>query len=245
MQLLAHLIGQLDQLGDAELLGPLGHDVALEEAVLGALALEQLAQADAQHLAPLVEDGLDQPLEQPLVAAQLLDAVARHADHGTLDLGGRIEDGLIDGEEILHVVPRLGEDGEDAVGLGARRGRHAEGHLALDHTRAAGNQLLVVEHLEKDLRGDVVGIVAREDEGAPVEEGREVHAEEVVADDVVAQLREAVVEIGDALLVNLHGLDLAGLLDKILGEHTHAGTNLQDGNLGAGVHGVGDAAGYA
>jgi len=143
---------------------------------------EQLAQGDAQHLTALVEDGLHDAAEELLVAAEGVDVVARHADDGRLHLGWRVEDGGLDGEEILDIVPRLDEHGEDAVGLRTGLGGHAQRHLMLDHSRTAGDEVAVVEHLEEDLRRDVVGVVAREHELAAAEELAEVHAEEVAGD---------------------------------------------------------------
>ena len=49
----------------------------------------------------------------------------------------------------------------------------------LNHTSTAGNEVLVVEHLEEDLRGDVIWIVARQDERLPVEDLSEIHPQEV------------------------------------------------------------------
>ena len=144
---------------------------------------EQLAQGDAQHLTALVEDGLHDAAEELLVAAEGVDVVARHADDGRLYLGWRVEDGGLDGEEVLDIVPRLDEHGEDAVGLRTGLGGHAQRHLVLNHSCTAGDEVAVVEHLEEDLRRDVVGVVAREHELAAAEELAEVHAEEVAGDE--------------------------------------------------------------
>ena len=66
--------------------------------------------------------------------------------------------------------------------------------------------------------------------------------EEILAKDVVAELGKVLLEVSHTLTVDFHSLHLARLLHKILRQHTHAGTNLQDGNGGAGINGVGYAA---
>ena len=52
-------------------------------------------------------------------------------------------------------------------------------------------------------------------------------------------------EVNHRLAVNLDGLDGAWLLYQILGEHAHAGSYLEHGQVGAGIYGVGYASGYA
>ena len=54
-----------------------------------------------------------------------------------------------------------------------------------------------------------------------VEQRGEVHAQKVVANDIVAQRWEIFVQIGHTLGVNLHGLYLAWFGNEILCEHTH------------------------
>ena len=241
---LFHLVGQAYKLLDGQLLRPPGHGLGGEKRGVGQPVLgEHLPDAHAQHLPSLVEDGLHQALEELLVTAQVGHTVARHAYHGALHLWRRVEHPLVHGEEILHVVPRLYEHAQDAVGLRSRGGGHALGHLALDHARAAGDEFLVVEHLEEYLRRDVVGVVAGEHKLAAVENAAEVHAQEILADDVVAQGGEVRVEVVHALLVYLNGLHLPPFRHEILGQHAHAGAYLQDGQCRAGVHRVGDALG--
>lgn len=55
------------------------------------IAVEQLSQGNAQHLATLVEYGLDHTAEELFIASQVGDAVAGHADDSTLHLWRRIE----------------------------------------------------------------------------------------------------------------------------------------------------------
>ena len=169
--------GELYKLLDGELFGPLGHDVLSEKVRRGhGLRCEELAQRDAQHLAALAENRLHHTFEEHFVATEIIYVVACHAYHGTLDLWWRVEDALVDGEEILHVVPRLYHHAEDAVSFVARCRGDTLSHLALNHPRAAGNEIFIVEHLEEDLGRDVVGIVAGKHKLFAAEDLVQIHA---------------------------------------------------------------------
>ena len=143
------------------------------------LCRQHLLKRDAQHLPTLAEDRLDDAAEQLFVAAQVSYLVARHTDNGTLHLGRRIEYTWFDGEEILHTIPGLNQYGENALLFVTRLRGHPQGHLVLNHPCTTGNEVFVVEHLEEDLRGDVVGIVACQHERLSVEDIVEVHPQEV------------------------------------------------------------------
>ena len=147
------------------------------------LRIEDLTERNAQHFPALVEGGFHDALEEFFVAAEVGDGASRQADDGGLDFWRRIEHGGFDREKVFDIVPRLHQHGEDAVGFRAGLGGHAEGDFVLNHAGAAGNQIAVVEHFEENLRGNVVGIVAREHEGATAEDFVEVHAEEIVLDN--------------------------------------------------------------
>ena len=143
------------------------------------------------------------------------------------------------GEEVFHPVPRLDQHAQYAVGLAARRCGDALGHFLLYHARATGNQVFVFQHLEEYLAGDVVGIVPGQHERLSVEQAFEVHLQEVVLDDVVLQFRIVVAQVGHRLVVHLHHLERAFLLQQELRQHAHARSHFQDGEAGTGVHGVG------
>ena len=147
------------------------------------LRIEDLTERNAQHFPALVEGGFHDALKKFFVATEVGDGVSRQADDGGLDFRRRIEHGGFDREKVFDIVPRLHQHGEDAVGFRAGLGGHAEGDFVLNHTGATGNQIAVVEHLEKNLRGNVVGIVAREYEGAIAKDFVEVHAEEIGLDN--------------------------------------------------------------
>ncbi len=199
---------------------------------------EERTEVVAQGLAALVEGGLHDTLEQGFVAAKGLRSVARQADDGRADLGGRIEHVGLNGEQVRGFVPRLNEHGEDAVGLRAGAGTDAVGHLLLDHAGAAGYQFLVVQHLKEDLAGDIIGIVAGEHEGLPAEDAVQVHLQEIVLDDIVLQLRPRAAQVGHGLEVQLHDFQRTGLAHQVLRHHSHAGSYLQHRQVRTGIYGV-------
>lgn len=79
------------------------------------ITVENLTEGDAEHLSTLVEGGLDDALEEFLIATQVCHIVASHTDDGTLYLGRRIEDIWLNGEKIFNIVPRLNQDRKNAV----------------------------------------------------------------------------------------------------------------------------------
>ena len=81
---------------------------------------------------------------------------------------------LVDGEQILHIVPCLQQHTQDTICLAAGHGDDTLRHLLLYHTGATGYRLLVVEHLEENLRRDVIGIITDNAE-AVVVKLREIH----------------------------------------------------------------------
>ena len=111
-------------------------------------------------------------------------------------LGRRIEHRRFNGKQVLHIVPRLDEYAEDAILLIAWLGSHAHSHLVLYHTRTTGYEVFIVEHLKEDLRRNIVGIVARQHKLLTIEHLLQVHPQEVGTQDILAQLREVLVEIG-------------------------------------------------
>ena len=132
----------------------------------------------------MTEGDLHHAAEEPFVASQFGDVVARKPYHGTLHLWRRVEHRWLYGEEVLHVVPCLHQHRQYAILLVTRLGGHAKSHLVLYHARAAGDEVAIVEHLEEYLRRDVVGVVACKHELPPSEHLVEVHAEEVALDDI-------------------------------------------------------------
>lgn len=95
---------QRDKLLDTELLGTLGEDLCRVARVVGA---KERLEGVAQGLASLVEPRLDDLLEEGFGAAEVGALVANEADDSALDLGGWVEDVLVDREEVLNIIPRL------------------------------------------------------------------------------------------------------------------------------------------
>lgn len=244
LQCFFHFTGQRNEIGHTELLGAARHDVLFEECRRRLLLTEELFDTHAQHLPPLSEDGLDNPLEETLVAVEMIHAVARHADDGTLDLRWRIEDILVNLEEILHIIISLDKDTQDAIGLRPGRGGDALCHLPLDHSRATGDEILVLQHLKEDLGGDIIGIITREHKRLPLKDLREIHLQEVGADDILMGDVEVLMQPLHTLGVDLHDTHAAAFLTEILRQHTHARPYFQDGDIRTGINGVGDALGY-
>jgi len=207
------------------------------------IAVENLTERHTEHLATLVEGGLDHATEQLLVAPKIGNLVTCHADNGALHLGRRIEHTWLDGEEILYMIPSLNEHREDAVLLVAGLRGHAHSYLVLNHTGAAGNEVLIVEHLEEYLRRDVVRIIAGKHKLLPVEHLAKVHAQEIAGDNIVREARKILLQILYTLAVDLDYLEGTGLLYQILGHDTHARTNLQHWDVGTGIDGIGNALG--
>ena len=99
-------IGERYKLVERELLWTLRHQGMVEEVMWQRGCIDNLSEADTQHLTALVEDGLHYPLEYILVAAKRAGIVARHPDDGTLDLWWRIEDRLVNSKQIFHACIR-------------------------------------------------------------------------------------------------------------------------------------------
>lgn len=176
--------------------------------------------------------------EKPFVAVELRHIVATESDDGGLDLWGRIEDVLVDGEEVFDVVEGGEEDAEDAVGLAARACGDAFGDLFLEHADEFGYLVAVLENAEEYLRRDVVGEVADDGEGFG-EDGFEVKPEEIALDEVDG--RVVLVEVCHRLAVYLDGFEMIlRVVDEIFGEDAHARAYLEQ------IAGIStDAVGYS
>ena len=111
--------------------------------------------------------------------------------------------------------------------------------------RTSKSAILVIEHLEEDLAGDVVWVVASQDEWRALESPFEMHLQEVVFDDVVFEVWIVFAEIFHAFVVYLDHFDQSRLLNKVLSHHSHAWSDFQDGQFRAGIDCVGNARSYA
>ena len=115
----------------------------------------------------------------------------------------------------------------------------------LYHTRTAGDEVAIVQHLKEYLRRDVIGIIARQHKLLAVEHLSQVHSQKVSTHDILTQLRKVFVEIGHRFAVNLHHLQWTRFLHQILRHDTHARAYLQNGQVSIWlIHGIGNALSY-
>lgn len=162
------MTGEVDVVVDGELFGSL---VIESIGKRGCVFSEKLTHGGTQHLTAHGKGGLDDTTEEGLVAIELGTAIATEGDYGTLYFWRGIEDGGRHGEEVIDIVPKLDEDGEYAIGATAMRGGKSLRHFTLYHARAEGDAVAVLNEAEKDLGGDIIGIVAREYERLSLKEG--------------------------------------------------------------------------
>ena len=190
--------GQLDEVGDGELLGPFREEGMLRAAEVA----EDGTQRVADHLAALVERCFHDADKQSFVVIEVCGGIAAQADDGAFDLRGWIENCLVDREKVFDIVPCLQQHREDAVFLRAGAFGDADGHFLLDHAHAFGNEIAVFENLEEYLRGDVVREVA--DDLQPLGEAfAQVELQEIAFDESRCEGGVVSVEIGDALRIDL------------------------------------------
>jgi len=69
-------------------------------------------------------------------------------------------------EQVLHIKKSLDEHADHAINLIAFSGGYALCHFFLEHTDHRLDLLFPVEHLEKDLRRDIIGEIADDSEFA-------------------------------------------------------------------------------
>ena len=148
---------------------------------------------------------------------------------------------FVDCEQVFHIVPRLYHHTQHTVGLAARCGSHALGHLLLYHASATRNEVFVVEHLEEYLARYVVGIVAGEHKLAPCKHIAEVHLQKVALDDIVAQLGEVGMEVWHRLAVDFHHFQFALFFQQKLSQHARAWSYFEYRNLLTGIDRVSNA----
>ena len=220
-------------MGDGELLGALGGfrqradpflRIGCEEVVAQGLAF--LAEAEAG-------EG-----EEGFVIVHLGSA-GQEADDGGIDLGRRAEGGARDRKEDGDFGGELGLDGEIAVVAGTGFGGETVGDFELNEEDGALEQRAEGERLFDDGRGDVVGQVAGDGDGAP---GGEIGLENVLFDDFEARIAtEAGAEVLGEDGVDLDGDDAGGVSEKMDGEGATARANFYDRGRIGGTSGGGDA----
>ena len=151
---------------------------------------------------------------------------------------------FVDCKQIFHPVPGLDQYAQDTISLAAGTSCHAFGHFFLDHSRTTGDQVFIIQHLEKNLTGDIVWIITRQHERFSFEQLSQVHFEKVLFNDVVSQSRKVFAQIGHGFKVEFHHFERSFLGHEELGEYSHTRSDFQDRKLRACIYGVGNVLGY-
>src|SRR5574344_2254628 len=94
---------------------------------------QPLTQTHTKHFPALTKNGFHNSTEELFITSQVGDFIARHSDYSTLHLWRRIKHILIHREEIFHIIPRLSEHAQNAVGLVSWLSRHSQCDLTLYH----------------------------------------------------------------------------------------------------------------
>jgi hypothetical protein len=87
-------------------------------------------------------------------------------------------------EQVFHAAARLQHDAQPAVDLAARVGGHAVHHFLLQHEVHVADRGGVLERVEQQRRGDVVGQVADQADRCAARERGDVDGERVGFDDL-------------------------------------------------------------
>jgi hypothetical protein len=96
----------------------------------------------------------------------------------------------------------------------------------------------VFQHLEEYLTGDIIGVVACQDERLPLEEAFYMHLEEIIFYNVIFQLGIILPEVIHRLKVQFHYFQLSSFRDEELSEYTHSRAYFQDREAWGSIYGV-------
>ena len=212
------------------------------------------AEVVGERLALLRKDLADEGEKAGLFEREFGEARGKApADDAGIDIGRGREGRGRKGEERFGGAVHLDGDGEQAVVARAGKGGDAIGDFALDHQYGpveddaaqdwafgggvAGGQF------EEDLRGDVVGEIAEDEQGLASGGGGggEVEGEDVLLEDGEAAGWEPGAEMGGEAGVELDGEDVSGAGDEGRGDGAGAGTDFDDGAGGEIAERGGDA----
>lgn len=202
------------------------------------------AEIIRQRFAFLREAGSQEGCKRAGIDAELeVMRVEDPAENGGVDLGRRRECAGRQGKQLFHVAVELDGDREQAVVAGAGLGCDAVGDFALDHKDGAVDSLFVGCEVQQDVRGEVVGQVA-DDEQLFVRPGerREIDIEDVAFDDFDIALRcEAVAEAWGQVAVEFDGDEAFGVRGEQFGDGGFAGADFDDGAAGDVAEGIDNA----
>ncbi len=164
-------------------------------------------------------------------------------DERRLDLGRRPEGPRADVEQPRHGAARLQHHGQPAVGLPPRAGGHPVHDLLLQHEVHIADAADLVEQVEQQRRGDVVGQVA--DDAQPLarrREGTEVEAQRVRAVHVqLAEADAAILQRSDEVAVELDRVEPARRAQEVERDGAFARPDLHEAVRRPRRHGGDDA----
>lgn len=148
---------------------------------------------------------------------------------------------LINRKQVLNIVPSLQEDAQDPIVFVAWRRSQTHSDLPLEHARANGYALAVLQEAKENLTGDIVWIVAYQGKRSPpLNAPIQVDAEEVPRDDTPLKEGEMLQKVSNALSVYLDDPSIVALAEEKLREHTHTRAYLKHGEVSVSREGVGD-----
>ena len=139
----------------------------------------------------------------------------------------RVKGAFVQSKEVVDLIIGLGEDGCYAVHLASWYRGYALGYFFLEHADHFGNMRAPIDHPKDDLRRDVVRVVAYQGEGftgkslgnAPLEEVRMVQSR--------TDLGKLALKHGNALAVQLDGMEFEVPGQEVLGQHPSTGSHFQ------------------
>lgn len=173
------------------------------------------------------------------------------AELGVFRLEGPAEDGGVDlwrwgecaggqGEDFFDSAVELDCYGEQAVVARAGLRGDAVGDFALDHEDGAIDSGFMRGEMEQDVRGEVVGQVADDEElFGWLRQGGEVYVEDVALDDFDVGLRgEAFAEARGEFAVEFDGDEAAGAGGEQVRDGGFAGADFDDGAVSEVAEGI-------
>ncbi len=234
------MVGQADEGGQIQLLGA---QAAVDPCRFDGIGGQQLLERVAQGLAALVEGLTHNAFEQAMVFGGVRQGFMRHqTDDGRVDLGWWVEGPGADVEQVFHAAVVLHHDRQPPPIAAARAGGHALDHFFLQHEVHVANQRCVVQQVENQRRGDVVGQVADNAQAAwwRVEAG-EVEFQCVALIQAKARIvAELVLQDGDQVEVEFDHVELCAAAEQTLGNGALAWADLQQAFIFLGANGAQD-----
>ncbi len=240
--------GQVDPAVDIDFFGALGEIPSVVEfEAREVIGIEQIPEAPTQGLAAMVEAAVDQG-EQPLPGGfgQGLTRSGDDADDGGINFRRGPEGFGRNAGYPLKVGQRLGQDGERAIILGARRGLQAIGDLGLNRHVHPGDGRLTDQQIDDERCGHLVWKVGDQEDAATQSalsrsqgiadsrRDRMLTPQDVTGDQgEIRPIAQAVAADGLQGTVDFDGDDVARLSHEFLGERAGPRAHLEDDVVGS------------